>query len=870
MRNSIVRHLMVACLLAFVGTAANAASYTNEVTDSISKAQKEAAKAAAKAKSDAAKAEAKAKADADKAKADADKAARAKAEAERKANQAAAKEKDNSRERDRKARTASIKDSLRTQADNARKEARQKAEDQMKAEKERIKQDQQRDKAHQDSIRQLRKGEAAADKRQSELQDSLRREQLKAQREQRKLSRDSLKSVMSKFDSLRHERGSIDVDSIKWLAKMAGMPMPLYHKWSKYYQKPVIDQVLEGINDSIYLLPVNPKFVGQTKKTKSMDLENKRLDRMNYDRMFAVEQYKAYKRVLDSLLQRRYSQDSVKVANNKRYQFKNQYDILQKRHQAREKRIWKDLDFLRRQDKLNEPLSDLTEIVNTDSIYSVWEDSLSVPFAQRFSYRTNAVSWLLGVINAGVEFDLSNKPKSNKSIMLDVSYKPNTNFGGRRERIAFNIISVAGEFRHYWRVGGKQTIQGMLNNIDYEGKPGFHEFKTYTYKTDSLKRGAHTPDYHAIAPSVEHLKKDTANHGRLKVVTRDDTLASASFLRRYLEPFRYNKLSGRYVKKPYTKNAYYVGVRAGYERYLWMLNSTGRKGQDVYLAVTGGFVRNIARFKNGAYLDLDFGLAVGAQVENYQKGSYSWETGNFKNAEYIWEASTGTRVTPYPVLKDIHVSLIYSMRGIKNKVSNIFATRAFEEKIEDIKALHDEAKEKRTHSYTLKHKKRAMAYQSSLNQRQESDNAKAKRVADKKEREKQDSIMRAQKKLQDSIWKAEDKAYEQERVARKKAEQEKASAAKDKLAEEKAALKAKKEEQDAAARAKKAEGIAAEKSKKDADAAAAKAKKEAEAAETKAKKEADAAAAKAKKEADAAAAKAKKEAEKAKKQASNK
>ncbi len=69
----------------------------------------------------------------------------------------------------------------------------------------------------------------------------------------------------------------------------------------------------------------------------------------------------------------------------------------------------------------------------------------------RWSFKTNAVDWLMTVPNVNVEFDLSPSPFNRMTLGLTAKYNwemqqshlPYTNF---------NLLTIKPEFRYYWRV----------------------------------------------------------------------------------------------------------------------------------------------------------------------------------------------------------------------------------------------------------------------------------------------------------------------------------------------------------------------------------------------------------------------------------
>ena len=77
----------------------------------------------------------------------------------------------------------------------------------------------------------------------------------------------------------------------------------------------------------------------------------------------------------------------------------------------------------------------------------------------RWSFKTNALDWLLTVPNAGVEFDLSSSPYNRTT--LGVSGRCNWNTWHKyNPPTVFNLWDVKPEFRYYWRTRPKGPRSG--------------------------------------------------------------------------------------------------------------------------------------------------------------------------------------------------------------------------------------------------------------------------------------------------------------------------------------------------------------------------------------------------------------------------
>ena len=75
----------------------------------------------------------------------------------------------------------------------------------------------------------------------------------------------------------------------------------------------------------------------------------------------------------------------------------------------------------------------------------------------RWSFRTNALEWLLTIPNFGVEYDLSGSVFNRMTIGLNARYNWNTAHNYAPPMV-FNVFEVRPEFRYYWRTDDKLAV----------------------------------------------------------------------------------------------------------------------------------------------------------------------------------------------------------------------------------------------------------------------------------------------------------------------------------------------------------------------------------------------------------------------------
>ncbi len=70
--------------------------------------------------------------------------------------------------------------------------------------------------------------------------------------------------------------------------------------------------------------------------------------------------------------------------------------------------------------------------------------------AERFSYRTNVLEWLLTIPNVGIEFDLSSSQYNRHTIGLEAKYNWNT-YQRYAPSTVFDMFDIRPEYRYYYR-----------------------------------------------------------------------------------------------------------------------------------------------------------------------------------------------------------------------------------------------------------------------------------------------------------------------------------------------------------------------------------------------------------------------------------
>lgn len=243
-------------------------------------------------------------------------------------------------------------------------------------------------------------------------------------------------------------------------------------------------------------------------------------------------------------------------------------------------------------------------------------------FWKRWSIHTNTVDWALTLPNLGLEYDLSAKTRTHYSIAVfgRINPRPNHTF---LPRFVFNINSVRGEVRKYWRTG------------KYGKKVYYHD--EYTKLVTNRKDPAYNAD---------------SLRGRLY---------------NWKHKVKRNVFSTRTIENPRNWRAYYLSAWVAYNKWAIRLSRTGSRGSGI--AAGAGFGWSIPlfpqRFPREGSLDLELGINVGVMFAKYDKFRFDANGGYEKVPESSRE-SWG--IVPYPIVQDLHIGLVWRMRSIKNKV----------------------------------------------------------------------------------------------------------------------------------------------------------------------------------------------------------
>lgn len=306
-------------------------------------------------------------------------------------------------------------------------------------------------------------------------------------------------------------------------------------------------------------------------------------------------------------------------------------------------------------------------------------------FSKRLSFHTNMVDWATLVPNIGIEFDLSGKTRTQYSLYLHGKYNGSGNMG----RTVYNVNALRLEGRKYWRTGkyGKtkeyyesfvklctDTADKAYFNADTLAESYFY-VDEIGYKAEEMgvkMRSMREND------SMTQEEKDSLDF-------REDSLAvKQRRFRRWVyntyHKFRRNVTSGRTLSNPRNWRAYYLGVWVGLDDWSISMTGKGKQGNGIGVGILGGYTIPLfpQKYPREGSLDLDLGLAIGWKAVKYD--AYNFED---VTRHYVYDpvaSQKSFKVVPYPVIQDLHVSLVWRFRGIKNKV-DLSLVDAFDEVI---------------------------------------------------------------------------------------------------------------------------------------------------------------------------------------------
>lgn len=268
-------------------------------------------------------------------------------------------------------------------------------------------------------------------------------------------------------------------------------------------------------------------------------------------------------------------------------------------------------------------------------------------FYKRFSIHSNLLDWATLVPNIGIEMDLKGTTRTNWSLLLTGKFNGSNPHGHLR----YDVAQVRLEGRHYWRTGK----QGMRRYHD-------EYVKLYTNPKDTLHYNG-------------------------------DSLSSKFY--NFYQRLRRNTISGRTLDNARNWRAYYVGAWAGYDNWDIAARYKGNDGQGIAAGFLAGYTIPLLpqRYPKEGSLDLDLGALIGVKVAKYN--GYTLEEDPAANAlarvENPAKTTTKWDIVHYPILHDIHVSLVWRFRGIKSKVDRSLIDD-YERKIEKFQARADKRK----------------------------------------------------------------------------------------------------------------------------------------------------------------------------------
>lgn len=317
------------------------------------------------------------------------------------------------------------------------------------------------------------------------------------------------------------------------------------------------------------------------------------------------------------------------------------------------------------------------DTTNTSLINKYREDK----FIKRVSIHTNVVDWVTLVPNVGFEIDLSDSPRNNYSISVFGKYNGKSTHGS----LVYNVGAVRIEGRKYWRTG-KHGRGGDAGSVVYL-MPKFDadSLVSARYHLDSVGEqakihGVKFSDIYANDTAWTKERKDSLD---MKI---DSLGLSTNSLRNWIYN-TYNKVSreytsGRSLDNPRNWRAYYFGLWAGYDNWNVSLTGNGKRGNGLGLGILGGYTLPLLpqKYPKEGSLDLDLGIALGVKAVNYD--AYTYDPTREEGQRYVDNPAKSTKswkVVPFPVIQDIHVSLIWRFRGIKNKVDKSLIDDYFKE-----------------------------------------------------------------------------------------------------------------------------------------------------------------------------------------------
>jgi hypothetical protein len=300
-------------------------------------------------------------------------------------------------------------------------------------------------------------------------------------------------------------------------------------------------------------------------------------------------------------------------------------------------------------------------------------------FIKRISIHTNAVDWAMLLPNLGLELDLKDTPRNNYSLALFGKFNGRSMHG----KFIFNVNAVRIEGRKYWRTGKYGKAKEYYDSFERL----YTNPKDVRYNADSLAGTSYYVD--SLRARIIEYGITTDEYGNRFQSLRDTTgmtqgeidsldfaddslgIKKSKFIKWYYNTYhkvRRNVISGRTLDNPRNWRAYYIGVWAGVDNWSISFTGKGNQGNGLGAGLVAGYTLPLysQKYPREGSLDLDFGLAAGWKAVKYDAYTYEEAT-----QHYVYDPARSQKswkIVPYPIIQDIHVSLVWRFRGIKHKV----------------------------------------------------------------------------------------------------------------------------------------------------------------------------------------------------------
>ena len=256
------------------------------------------------------------------------------------------------------------------------------------------------------------------------------------------------------------------------------------------------------------------------------------------------------------------------------------------------------------------------------------KDSRS-PLIDRFSFKTNALEWLLTIPNAGVEFDLSPSAFNRMSIGVSAKYNWNT-YHRYVPSTVFNMFDVRPEFRYYYRTRQRPV----------------YRYRTHRY----IDRAVTGPD-----GAVDSVQLDKYDHEWERYRESIDGRGFSGWFR--------DEVWTLERSNPKPQRAQYIGAYADYGSFSLKFGQKGISGQSIGLGASYGWGMPLYEYNRGA-VDIEFGFSVGLMVTEYDVFTHNPD-GNYYTK--IVQESRGLHMVPFPVVSELRVAFAWRPVSIKDK-----------------------------------------------------------------------------------------------------------------------------------------------------------------------------------------------------------